>query len=372
MAAESTADVVVGAGIIGLAVAYYLARSGRRVVVFERHAAAQGASVRNFGMIWPIGQPAGPRRARALRSRARWCEVLEASRIWHAPSGSLHLAYREDEAQVLEEFVRGARDERFPCELVLPTAVAERSPRVITEGLRAALWSPNEIVVDPRDVVARLPAWLADRWHVRFHFGTLVHGIDGTLIETSAGQWRAERCFVCTGDELQVLYPAAFASLALRRCKLQMLRTRPVAWRLGPALAAGLTLGHYEAFATCPSLPALKRRFASELPEYVRLGIHVMASQTETGELTLGDSHEYDQAVTPFDNPAIDALVLEYLKGFLNLRDVEIASRWHGVYVKHPTDSFCVVKPARDVTALVGFGGAGMTLSFGAAEEVVA
>jgi hypothetical protein len=44
----------------------------------------------------------------------------------------------------------------------------------------------------------------------------------------------------------------------------------------------------------------------------------------------------------------------------------------HRVYVKHASDPFCVLEPAHNVTALVGFGGAGMTLSFGAAEDVVA
>ena len=76
--ATHTADVaIVGAGILGLAHAYALARRGRSVVVFERSPQAAGASVRNFGMIWPIGQPAGRMHEMALRSRDLWVEVLD-------------------------------------------------------------------------------------------------------------------------------------------------------------------------------------------------------------------------------------------------------------------------------------------------------
>jgi len=49
-------DMVVGAGVLGLAHAYHLTRRGRRVAVFERSPTAVGASVRNFGMLWPIGR----------------------------------------------------------------------------------------------------------------------------------------------------------------------------------------------------------------------------------------------------------------------------------------------------------------------------
>ena len=74
-----TDAAVVGAGILGLAHAYHLARRGLSVVVFERQPRAEGASIRNFGMLWPIGQPAGPLYRLARRSLELWLELLQAS-----------------------------------------------------------------------------------------------------------------------------------------------------------------------------------------------------------------------------------------------------------------------------------------------------
>ena len=47
---------VVGAGIVGLACALAAAKRGKRVVVLDRDAQANGASVRNFGFITITGQ----------------------------------------------------------------------------------------------------------------------------------------------------------------------------------------------------------------------------------------------------------------------------------------------------------------------------
>jgi len=373
MAPREFDDAIVGAGIMGLAHAYHLAMRGRRVIVFERSSRAVGASVRNFGMIWPIGQPAGEMYELARRSREVWMNVLQTTDLWHERTGSLHLAYHDDEAVVLREFITAAPANGFECQWLDPPQVLSKSPAVKPDGLRGAMWSPIETCVDPREVVVNLPAWLGKEYKVQFVFDRAVTAYSDCRAHAGGAEYVADSLYVCAGDDLQTLFPMVFHDSGLIRCKLQMMRSRPIGddWRIGPMLAAGLTLAHYRAFQDCPSLSALKNRFADEAPDYVRYGVHVLVSQNGLGELTLGDSHEYGSEIMPFDKQEIDELVLRYLNTFFNPPELRIASRWNGVYVKHPTEPYFIARPAAGVTVVTGVGGAGMTLSFGLAEKVV-
>ena len=362
-------DAIVGAGVLGLAHAYQLAKRGRKVIVFERSEKAQGASVRNFGMIWPIGQPLGHCRELAITSRGPWFDILRASGIWHEAGGSLHLAYQDDEAEVLREFHQRAGIE---IELVNPAEILERAPRVNPRGLKLGMFSRWETCVDPRQVIAELPGWLASTYGVRFEFSQTVIGYDDGTVRTPKDRWRVGRLWVCSGDDFQTLYPAAFAEHGLFRCKLQMMRAElpDPSERLGPMLAAGLTLRHYKAFEGCQTLQALRDRFARESPEFDRYGIHVMTSQNGRGEVVIGDSHEYGDDIEIFDKDRIDAIILDYLKTFF-AAEFTIKTRWHGIYAKHATAPYVVIEPEERVKAINATGGSGMTLSHGLADHVV-
>lgn len=370
--AEQIADIaIVGAGILGLAHAYLAAKAGKSVVVFEKSHRASGASVRNFGMIWPIGQPAEEMLNLSLRSRALWLEILNQANLPYRNTGSLHLAYRDDEADVAREFAERGPSLGYECSWLAGAQVREKSQAVQPEALIGGLWSSTEFTVDPRQIIQHLPVFLEQTFGVRFFFSTLVTGIDSPLIETTAGSFRAETVLICSGDDFQTLYPEHFAASGLTRCKLQMMRTavQPNRWQLGPSLAAGLTMRFYPAFQLCNTLPALSRRIAEETPEYDRWGIHALVSQTADGALTLGDSHEYGIDIDIFNKQEIDDLILTYTRGFLRAPDLTIAERWYGVYAKHPEKPLVVMTPQEGVRIVASPGGSGMTLSFGVAEQ---
>jgi FAD dependent oxidoreductase TIGR03364 len=372
MNSTNYADVAIaGAGIVGLAHALAAAKQGLKVVVFERNPYAVGASIRNFGMIWPVGQPAGILYERALRAREIWTEVAPQAGIALDPCGSLHLAYRADEMDVLQEFVETRSSDSV--RLLDVAEAAEKSPAVVTKGLLGALWSATEMTVDPREAIRKLPAFLAEVYGVKFCFGQVVTAIAPPHFIAGETQWQADHILVCSGSDFETLYPSLYAASGITKVKLQMMRTAPQPnhWRLGASLCGGLTLTHYAAFSHCRSLAALKARIEAETPHFPQWGIHVMMSQNASGELVIGDSHEYGLNPEPFDREDINDYILNYLKGFAQVPSWAIAEKWHGVYAKLPGKTEFVAQPESGVTVVNALSGAGMTLSFGLAETVI-
>jgi FAD dependent oxidoreductase TIGR03364 len=364
---------VVGAGIMGLAQAWMAARRRLRVLLLERSTAACGASVRNFGMIWPIGQPAGELYSLALRSRELWLELDSRGAVSVEQCGSIHLAHRQDELAVHEEFV-GSSSSSSAHDVCLLTAreVAERTPLANTDGLLAGMFSRTELRVNPRTAAARLAAWLGETAGVECRFGTPVVAVeDGRVIASDRRRWRADRVIVASGSDTATLFPDVLRPAGLVLCKLQMLAAvaQPHVAPSTPHLASGLTLGHYAAFRDCPSWQRLRSRIEAETPELTRFGIHLMASQLPGGEVILGDSHEYGQEISPFDKAEIDELILREARKVFRLGDWTIRQRWHGVYARHPSLPVFEASPAEGVHVFVAAGGAGMTMSFGLAER---
>jgi D-hydroxyproline dehydrogenase subunit beta len=373
MQSKNSADLaIVGAGVIGLAHAYHALKRGLKVVLFEREQFAIGASVRNFGMIWPIGQVPGEGLEMALRSRNHWLDVAKEAGFWINPSGSLHVVYYQDEWEVLNEFVRMYSDSGFQTQLLSPEEVVKKSPAVNPYGMVGGLWSNTECVIYSREAIRRIPLWLREKFGLLLHFGEAVKEIALPHLSTTRQKWNVEKVLICNGADFETLYPSIFKENQFVKCKLQMMKAvTKRKFSIGPSLCAGLTLRHYSAFAKCPALKKVNERYDQEQIEFKNHGIHVLLSQNNYGELIIGDTHHYGQTMEPFDREDLNEIILNYLKSFVNLGDFEITERWNGIYPKLPGKINLVVEAESNVTIVNGLGGAGMTLSFGLAEEVI-
>lgn len=366
--------IIVGGGIVGLSMALANAKRGKKVAVFERHPQASGASVRNFGMVWPIGQPAGNLFDRAMRSREIWLDLSRQTGMWARPTGSLHLAYHQDEMAVLEEFVAATKGAGYQCQLVTPAHVRSLSPIARMEGLQGALWSETEVNIHSRIAIKMVSDYIQKKYGVDFYFNTVITDIDFPSAYTFDTEYKAnEHIYVCSGADFETLYPSVFQQSGITKCKLQMLSTvsQGEDFNMGAMLCGGLTLRHYKSFQNCPTLPQLSARFDNEEPRFKEYGIHVLVSQNSWGELILGDSHEYGLALDPFDKEEINSLIINYLQSFTEIPDMAIADRWHGIYPKLNGQSEFIIEPENGVTIVNAMSGAGMTLSFGLADEIV-
>lgn len=364
--------IVIGAGIVGLATARALAVNGYRVRVIERNARAVGASIRNFGMIWPIGQPDGELYETALLSRGIWKDVCNSAGIWYEEAGSLHVAHHPDEWQVLQELAEIYRHRRY--QLLEPPGIRKISPVAVLQGLEGGLYSQDELIVDPRTAIAVIPAWLNEEFGVQFSYGTMVTDIAYPAVYASSEKWEADEIFVCSGADFETLYPSLFSYTPITKCKLQMMRmnVQPGHERIGPALCGSLSLTHYQSFKAASSLPGLINRYNADYKDYLDWGIHVMVSQNQAGELTVGDSHEYGATHDPFDKQFINQLILKYLRGFARFSDETISETWNGTYAKLTNgQTHLLLEPEPGVWIINGLGGAGMTLSFGLCDQLI-
>lgn len=365
--------IVIGAGIVGLAMARSLSERGYTVTVFERNEKAVGASIRNFGMLWPIGQPNGIRYERALVTKSIWKQVCNEASLWYEERGSLHAAYNELEQNVINEFVEFNKNTR-PVAVVCAKEAVQKSEAINPENLKCALWSEDEMIIESRVAMEKLPSFFAHKYGVTFHFNTAITSIEYPAVKSGKISWHADEIYLCSGADFETLYPDVFKANFFTKCKLQMMRlvAQPANWRIGPSLCAGLSLIHYKGFEVAPSLPALKLHYQQTMPDYLKLSIHVMVSQNAEGELTVGDSHEYALVHDPFDKQFINQLILDYLKQFARFKNWQLLQSWNGIYPKitnGKTDF--IFSPEQGVTIVNGLGGAGMTLSFGLAEEVL-
>lgn len=363
--------IVIGAGIVGLSTARALAIRGWKVKVIERNQKTVGASIRNFGMIWPVGQPDGIMYERAMLSRDIWKKLCTDSGTWFDELGSLHMGYHTDEWTVLQELA--ANFEHRGWQLLSPAETLRRSPFAKVEGLLGSLYSPDEMIVDPRLAIQSVTALLEEKYNVEFVFGRAVTAIDHPAVYIMDEKQEADQIVICSGADFETLYPYIFSEQPITKCKLQMMRLSAPAMgkRIGPPVCGGLSLIHYSSFRAAPSLSVLQKRYAELYPEYLKRGVHVMVSQNQAGDLTVGDSHEYGMAPDPFDKQEINRLILDYLENFAMFPETTVMETWHGVYPKLTNGGTeLVLHPSEGVTIINGLGGAGMTLSPGLCDKV--
>ena len=164
--------VVIGAGLVGGAIAYGLARAGQRVVVLDEEDATCRASRGNFGLVWVQGKGVG-RPEYALWSRSsseRWLALAEAlvedcglAPCYTRPGGVVP-ALSDDELSDLESVLAGLRraagDAGYEYEVLNAARIRALLPACGSEVIGGA-YSPYDGHANPLKLMRGLHASLA-------------------------------------------------------------------------------------------------------------------------------------------------------------------------------------------------------------------
>ncbi len=242
MAARRQAElVVVGGGIIGMAVAWRARQAGMPVCLIERGALGEGTSRVAAGMLAPVAEVEFGAAGRSmldmgLRSAAIWPsfaeELQEVSGV-EIPlrrTGTLLLARDEDEALELERQLEFRRSLGLSVERLRASEAREREP-ALAPTLRLALEAPDDHAVDPRPVLEALRV-ACESAGVDIREGTAVTGVildRGRIASLSlAGGERVETAAVvlAAGPWTPELGGLEGALVPVRPVKGQILRLR--------------------------------------------------------------------------------------------------------------------------------------------------
>ena len=199
--------------------------------------------------------------------------------------------------------------------------------------------------------------------------GREVTEVAPNAVRDHTGAWhRGDLVILCLGAAHTGVAGASLA-LGVRRVRLQMMQTAPLAERVTTALADGDSLRYYPAY----DLPG-RVQLPPQAAAAGRARAQLLLVQRADGGLTIGDTHEYAEPFA-FD---VDEDAYEHLRAraeaLLGAPIPRVQRRWAGVYSEVDPDVAgralyhrAEVEPG--VVLVTGPGGRGMTCSPAIAEE---
>ncbi|HJZ25776.1 MAG TPA: FAD-dependent oxidoreductase, partial [Streptosporangiaceae bacterium] len=200
--------------------------------------------------------------------------------------------------------------------------------------------------------------------------GREVTEIAPNAVRDHTGAWhQCDLVVLCPGAAFTGVVGRYLGSLArdgVRRVRLQMMQTAPLAERLTTAVADGDSLRYYPAY----DLPG-RSQLPPQAPIAASSRAQLLIVQRADGSLTIGDTHEYDEPFTfDLDSDAYDHLQAR-AEALLGAPVPRVQRRWAGVYSEVSIGSalYHRSEPEPGVVLVTGPGGRGMTCAPAIAEE---
>lgn len=370
--------IVIGGGVLGTFHAYHALQKGLKVAIIEKDKLPVSATVRNFGQVVPSGMDTKWQNY-GRESLKIYSDIQSQFDISIRKNGSVYLASNDEEVQLIEELSIINKNNGYESLLLTKEQCLEKYSGLRNDYIKAGLFFPEEVTVEPRIMINRLLEFLIKNKGLAYFGNTKVVRCDSLLNEvvvlTANGEiHKTSKVILCCGSEFKTLYPDVFAKSDLEVTKLQMLQTKPQAdYQLKGSVLTGLSIRRYEAFYECPSFHGIKAKEASDSFEK-EWGVHILFKQATDGSVIIGDSHEYADAANIDDlgfdlRMDVDEFMITEAKKIFNLPTFEIQNRWYGMYSQCKENDIFEHTIENNIHIVTGIGGKGMTGSAGFSKE---
>ncbi len=155
-----TRVAVIGGGIVGVSIAYHLAKQGwTDVVLLERSELTAGSTWHAAGLL-PLYHPSYSigRMNKYSVDFYRQLEQETGQAVSFHPTGNLRLASSQDRLDEYNAYCDVANTSGIPFEIISPEKIKDLWPYMDTAGLKGALYHPVDGHIAPADVTQAMAA----------------------------------------------------------------------------------------------------------------------------------------------------------------------------------------------------------------------
>lgn len=339
--AERAGIVIIGGGVVGTSIAYFLARrgAGREVLLLERHALGSGTTGRSVGGI--RSQYSTEINIRlSLESVAFWRRFEQETGLpadYHE-SGYLFLAQTEDERAQFEKNVALQNRLGVPSRLLSPHEAGRLVPGLRVDDLAAATYSAEDGGAGPHEATQAY-ATRARELGVRIR-----EQVAATAIEVRGGRVRA----VATGAGQRIQTPVVVNAAG------------PWAARVGTLAGVDVPVQPYrrEIFVSEPFPPEV----IGDIPLVIDLHVGWYFRREGTGILMSGAKDRYPSYDTHVDWAGLPRIAAVATHRMPALAQAQFGKKaWAGLYDVSP-DDHAILGPVPEVEGFYlacGFSGHG-------------
>lgn len=225
--------IVIGAGVVGAACAYYAARRGLSVTVLDRGSVAGGTTGAGEGNLLVSDKEPGPELELALYSTQLWRELAEVlpSRIEYETKGGLVVASDAKGLAALRDFAARQTAAGVTADAVPGERLRELEPH-LAPGLAGGVHYPQDAQVQPALAAAHLLRAAGDRVSLRLgeEVTEILTGAHGEVrgVRTPSGELHAPYVVNAAGTWGGELARLAGVALPVRPRRGFVLVTEPL------------------------------------------------------------------------------------------------------------------------------------------------